>query len=91
MDDYNKMLNSIKKSIGNNAIVLLIILIILATIVIIVVMKNGKKFEVKNNSNEVDADASDFIMNTVYDMAQQQTDHELSVYMNEINQHVQQA
>jgi hypothetical protein len=61
-----------------------------SAIVFVVVLKNGKKFEIKNNSNEVDADASDFIMNTVYDMAQQQSDNELSLYMNEIHQHSQQ-
>lgn len=83
------MLSTIKKCIGNNALILLIILIIVAATVFVIVLQNGKKFE-KNNSNEVDADASDFIMNTVYDMAQQQSDTELTLYMNEIQQHAQQ-
>lgn len=84
------MFDTIKKFIGNNALILLIILIIVALIVFVIVLKNGKKFEIKNNSNEIDADASDFIMNTVYDMAQQQTDNELAGYMSEIHQHAQQ-
>lgn len=77
------MLN-IKNIIGSNAVLLLSILIIVSSIIIYIVMKKGKKYEV--NSNEIDLDASDFTMNTLYDMVQQQTDLELK----EINQHSQQ-
>jgi len=78
------MLN-IKKFIGSNALVLLIILIVVASIIIYIVMKKGKKYEV--NSNKIDVDASDFTMNTLYDMVQQQTDLEIK----EINEHNQQV